>query len=92
MDFGGDLQAVTHRQPSIVAVTLLCNWLLSRGGDDVEIREGCGKISQERDAPEEARNVALRKGGQRRAGEKPEASDRYWALGSAQKGRKSPRE
>jgi hypothetical protein len=80
MDFGGDLQAVTHRRPSIVAVTLLSNWLLSRGGKDAEIRKGRGKISQEGDATEEARNVALGKGGQRRAGEKPEASDRYWAL------------
>ncbi len=80
MDFGGHLQAVTHRQPSILAVMLLCNGLLSQGGDGAEIREGCGKISQERDAPEETRNVALGKGGQRRAGEEPETSDRYWAL------------
>jgi hypothetical protein len=80
MDFDRDLQAVTHRRAGIVAVTLLSNRLLNQGGDDAEIREGCRKISQERDASEEAWNVAIWKSGQGRQGEKPETSDCYWSL------------
>jgi len=62
------------------------------GGYHAEIREGCGKISEERNAPEKTWNAAFWKSGQRGAGEKPEAGDRHWALRSAQKGRKSPQE
>lgn len=63
MDFDGNLQVVTHRLRGLVAVPLLDNWLLSKGGDDAEIWKGRGKIGKERDAPEETRDVAFWKGG-----------------------------
>jgi hypothetical protein len=63
MDFDGNVQVVTHRLRGILAVTLLGNCLLSQGGDDAEIWKGRGKISKERDAPEETRDVAFWKGG-----------------------------
>jgi hypothetical protein len=91
MDSDSNLQALTHRLSGIVALTLVGHWLRKPGGNDAEIRESRRKISQERDAPQEARNVAFGKSGQRRAGEKPEASDRHWTVRSTQKGRKSSR-
>lgn len=63
MDFDGNVQAVTHRLRGLVAVTLLGNCLISQGGDDAEIWKSRGKISKERDAPEETRDVAFWKGG-----------------------------
>ena len=52
-----------HRLRGLVAVTLLGNCLFSQGGDDAEVWKGRGKISKERDAPEETRDVAFWKGG-----------------------------
>jgi len=63
MDFDGNVQVVTHRLRGLVAVTSLGNCLLSQGGGDAEIWKSRGKISKERDAPEETRDVAFWKGG-----------------------------
>ena len=64
MDLDGNLQVLTHRLRGLVAVALLLdNCLLRQGGDDVKIWKGRGKISKERDAPEETRDVAFWKGG-----------------------------
>ena len=63
MDFDGNLQVVTHRLRGLAAIMLRDNCLLNQGGDDAEIRKGRGKISKERDAPEETRDVAFWKGG-----------------------------
>jgi hypothetical protein len=63
MDFDGNVQVVTHRLCGLVAITLLGNCLLSQGGDDAEIWKGRGKISKERDAREETRDVAFWKSG-----------------------------
>jgi hypothetical protein len=63
MDFDSNLQALTHRLSGIVALTLAGHWLCKPGGNDAEIREGRRKISQERDAPQETRNVAFGKSG-----------------------------